>query len=186
MKILRLFLFWIILSVIAPSSLLFGQGARITPSSGGGGRAIEELGITELIGINEVVSADQWSASVAITFNGTGEIRKVCLFATEDGAGAVFTAAGNLTLFDADPAITSNDATITAAERITIHAMITFAAADWESDANGASNCQNVNEVYSNGTLFAAWHSAAAETQWNSAAGDDEQLEVNFWVRRDS
>jgi hypothetical protein len=63
---------------------------------------------------------------------------------------------------------------------------MSFVASDWEADANGASNCQDVNEVFSNGTMFAAWHSAAGETQWNSAANDDEQLEVNFWYRRDT
>lgn len=148
---------------------------------------LTELGVTELIGINEQVSASQYSASVSITLAGPGDIVKVCLMATEDdagGGGAVFTPAGDLILFDTDPAIATDDATITNAERLTIVSVMTFATANWQSDANGAVNCQKTNEVFHGSTLFATWHSATGETQWNSAAGDDEQLEFNLWFKR--
>jgi len=148
--------------------------------------AITEVSIIELIGINEVVTASQYSASVALTLAGTGTIKKVCLIATEDGSGVVFTPAGDLMVFNTDPAIASDDATITNAERLTLSSIMTFAAADWQSDANGASNCQDVTEVFADATLFASWHSATGQTQWNSAAGDDEQLEFKVIYRRDT
>ena len=153
--------------------------------------AILELGITELIGANEQVTASQYSASVAVTLAGTGTIKKICLIATEDdagGGGVVFTPAGDLMLFKSDPAIASDDATITNAERLTIIAVMTFAAAaaDWQSDANGAINCQDTTEVYSDATLFATWHSASGEVMWNSLAADDEQLEFNVLYERKS
>ena len=147
---------------------------------------VVELGVTELIGINEAVSASQYSASVAVTLSGMGQMVKVCLVATEDDSGAVFTPAGDLMVFDADPAIATDDADITNAERLTVLAVMTFLGADWQSDANGAINCQAVTEVYHTPSLFVVWHSATGETQWNSAAGDDEQLEVNIWYRRDT
>jgi len=161
-------------------------GGNLQVSTGAGIGGIQELGITEIIGINEQVSATQYSASETIALAGTGEIVKVCLYATEDGTGAIFTPTGDLLIFKTDPAIASDDVTITAAERITIVAMMSFKAADWQSDTNGASNCQATVEVYSTATLFIAWYSATGETQWNSAAGDDEQLEINLWYRRDS
>jgi len=146
-----------------------------------------ELAIVELIGINEVVTTDQWSASALAILNGTGHIRRVCLYATEDGSGVVFTPAGRLTFFDADPAIASDDATITAAERLTIHTYVDFVAGDFEADANGSSGCVELQDgfgAFSSGTFRVAYHSAAGETQWNSAAGDDEQLEMNLWYER--
>ena len=111
---------------------------------------------------------------------------KLCTYATEDDAGAVFSAAGTLTLFDADPAISAGDAAVTNAEHLTIVAQFTFAAADYISDANGATNCQATNEVFHGiGTLYATWFVTAGETAWNSGATDDEQLEFNLWYRRD-
>ena len=150
---------------------------------------LTEMGITELIGINEQVSASQYGATVSVTLAGPGEIVKVCLVATEDdagGGGVVFTPAGDLILFDADPATSTDDATITNAERLTILAIMTFAATNFKSDANGAMNCQFTSEVFHVSTMFATWHSATGETQWNSAAGDDEQLEFNMWFTRGS
>ena len=148
---------------------------------------LTEMGITELIGINEQITASQYGATVSITLAGPGTIVKVCLIATEDdsgGGGAVFTPAGDLILFDADPTLGVDDATITNAERLTIVSVMTFATANWQSDANGAVNCQKTIEIFHGSTLFATWHSATGETQWNSAAGDDEQLEFNLWYKR--
>lgn len=150
------------------------------------GFAMGELGITELIGINEQVDASEYSASVASTLTGTGEIIKVCLIATEDGSGVVLTPAGSLIIFDADPATTAGDASITNAERLTILGQFAVATADYQSDANGASICFPLAEAYHDATLFAAFFLNAAETSFNSAAGDDEQLEFNVWFRRDT
>ena len=151
------------------------------------GSDVAEMGITELIGINEQVTASQYGATVSITLEAPGEIIKVCLVATEDdagGGGVVFTPAGDLILFDADPAISADDATITNAERLTIVAIMTFAAAQYQSDANGAMNCQPTTEIFHTSLMFATWHSATGETQWNSAGADDEQLEFNMWYSR--
>ncbi len=148
--------------------------------------AVQELGITELIGINEQVDAAEYGASVTTTLAGTGAITKVCLVATEDGSGTVLKPNGTLILFDADPAIVAGDASITAGERVTILAQLTFSDTDYQEDANGASNCQATEEIYHTSAVFASWFLASGEASFNDAGADDEQLELNVWYRRDS
>jgi len=148
--------------------------------------AVQELGITELIGINEQVDAAEYSASVTTTLTGTGAITKVCLVATEDGSGAIQTPNGTLIIFDADPAIVAGDTAITAGERTTILAQLTFSSTDYQEDANGASNCQATEEIYHTSTLFATWFLAAGEPSFNDVAGDDEQFEMNVLYKAGS
>ncbi len=140
-----------------------------------------------MIGINEIVSPDQLSDEVAVTLAGTGEIRKVCIFTNETGAtGTVYKPSGTLYLFDVDPTVTLNDAALAVDVHTTIHAMFTFTAAGYVADANGAANCQDVNEVYSNATMFAVWRLGTGETEVNTTATDDEQTRANLWFRRDT
>lgn len=147
---------------------------------------IEEL--VELIGINENVANTQYgeSVSVALAATHSGEILKTCLTTTEDGAGSILTPAGTLFILDATTANAVGATTITAAERLTILARITYAAADWQSDVNGGTNCKVIADgFHANGTLHALWFHEDA-TAFNDVAGDDEQLELAFWYRRDS
>jgi len=147
---------------------------------------LEEL--IELIGIDENVANTEYGASVSVALAAThsGEILKACLTATEDGSGSILTPAGTLFILDAATANAVGAAAITAVERLTVLARITYAAADWQSDVNGGTNCKVIADgFHANGTLHALWFHEDA-TAFNDVAGDDEQLEVAFWYRRDS
>jgi hypothetical protein len=117
----------------------------------------------------------------------SGEILQVTLYATETGTGAVLTPAGTLFLFDADPSISSGDTAMTLAARQTVIAQIPVSSGDWKSDANGASAAILDSPVafHQVTALYFAWLHEEA-TSFNSAAGDDESLDFNFWFRRDS
>ena len=147
--------------------------------------SILEGGLTELIGINEQVNTNQYNASVGIDLAhpANGTIIKVCLYATEDGSGTTIEESGTLVLLDADPVTATADTTITAAERITVLATFILDGGDYQNDTNGSSNCQFTREVFHRVSTLYFLYFHEGSTQWNSAAGDDEQLEVNFWYR---
>jgi len=147
---------------------------------------IVEIGPTELIGINEQVNTSEYSASVSVSVTRTaGDIVRVCLYATQDDSGAIITENGTLLMLNADPSTSAGDTTITAAEHITNIATFSLGGSDYQSDANGAKNCQFTNEIFPATTslIFVYFHEGA--TQWNSGATDDEQLELIFWYRRE-
>lgn len=153
---------------------------------------IYESALTELIGANEQVDQNDYGGSVAVTLGDgvrpcSGELLSFIFFATETGSGAVQTPAGTLLILDADPATTAGDTAITAAERVTILGHIAVAAADWQSDANGASAfIYNKPVPFHNlQTLYFLWFHSDA-TSFNDGAGDDEVLQVKAWYRRDS
>ena len=77
---------------------------------------ILEAGLTELVGINEEVNTNDYGASVEVDISTTqpvsGEILAFAFYATEDGSGAVQDSAGELFIFDADPAIAAGDTAI--------------------------------------------------------------------------
>ena len=169
------------------------DGARIPADSDGLKvkpiDSIIETALTELIGINDAaIATDQHGDSVAVVLGAThsGELLNVCLYATEDGSGAILTEDMTLLIFDADPTITAADASITAAERVTVIADLAFADANWDEDANGANVCVTVGQAFH--ALSTLYFSIVVEgaTSWNSAAGDDEQLEFIAHYRRDS
>jgi hypothetical protein len=154
---------------------------------------ILELGLTELIGINEQVDQNDYSGSVAVSIASpegapvSGEILSVCFYSTEDGSGAVQQPEGWLYILDADPAVSSGDTAITAAERVTVLGRVKLEAADWDVDANGGTAyiCDTPIAFHDLTTLYLVFKLTSA-TSINSAAGDDEQLEINGWYRRDS
>jgi len=150
--------------------------------------AIKEGGVTELIGIDEQVDQNDFSAAAGVPLGATmsGEILNVSLFTSEDGSGAVLTPDGVLYVFDADPSISSGDTAISAAAHLTEIGHVEIEAADWVSDANGASAHKAVAIAFHEvATLYFAFQLTSAMS-FNDAAGDDEQLEFNFWLRRDS
>lgn len=149
--------------------------------------ALEEGGVTELVGINEQVDQDEYGASVGVALGNTysGEILSVTLYSTEDGSGTVQTPAGKLLILDADPATSAGDTALAAAEWPTVIGIIAVAAADWLVDANGAA-CFIANQpvpFHALATLYFVWFHEDA-TSLNDVAGDDEQLEFNFWYSR--
>lgn len=151
--------------------------------------ALLEGGLTELVGIDEQVDQNEYGASVGVALGGTysGEILSFAFYATEDGSGAVQDSAGRLVILDADPATTAGDAALAAAEWPTVLGVVQVEASDWITDANGGVAYITDTPVafHALATLYLVWLHEDA-TGLNDAAGDDEQLEVNFWYRRDS
>lgn len=151
--------------------------------------AMLEGGLTELVGINEQVDQNDYSGSVGVSLGGTysGEILSVAFYATEDGTGAVQDSAGILYVLDADPSIASGDTAMSAAARVTVIGKIAIGAADWDTDANGglAYICNQPIPFHALANLYFVWKHLDA-TSLNDAAGDDEQLEFNFWWKRES
>jgi len=152
-------------------------------------RALLEGGLTELVGINEEVNTDDYGGSVGVGLGGTysGEILNFAFYATEDGSGAVQDSAGKLIILDADPAVSAGDTALAAAEWVTVLGVVDVTASDWITDANGgcAFICNQPVAFHALNTLYFVWLHTDS-TDLNDAAGDDEQLELNFWYRRDS
>ena len=151
--------------------------------------ALLQGGLTELVGINEEVNTSDYGGSVGVALGGTysGEMLGFTFYATEDGSGAVHDSAGTLIIFDADPSISAGDTAMTAAERVTVIAQVDVLAADWQADANGASAYIYDQPVpfHALSTIYFVWFHTDA-TDLNDGAGDDEQLQFDFWYRRDS
>ena len=153
---------------------------------------IVEAGITELVGKDEEVNTSDYGASVAVTLadsTTSGEILSFMFVALETGSGAVQDSAGKLFIFDADPGISAGDTALVAAgvEHKTLVGKIDVAAADWTTDASGGAAFIYNQPVafHSLATLYLAWFHTDA-TDLNDGAGDDEELWVNLWYRRDS
>ena len=152
-----------------------------------------EVGITQLIGINEAVGVNQFSATADLDLTRTvgalspavpGEIQSLLLVSSETGTGAVQEPTGWVFFFDADPNTTTGDAAITAAERATIIGQVEILAADWDSDATGASAYKAIAiPFHAVDTLFVVFRNEGAAI--NDAAGDDELIQINVWYRRD-
>ena len=155
---------------------------------------IYEAGLTELVGINEEVNTSDYSGSIGISIAKgggdravSGEILSFALYGTEDGSGAVPVPAGKLIILDADPAVSSGDTALAAAEWPTVIGVVSIAATDWISDANGGAAFIPDQPVLFHDllNLYFVWFHEDA-TDINDGAGDDEQLEFNFWFRIDS
>jgi hypothetical protein len=153
------------------------------------GSPLLEGGLTELVGVNEQVDEHDYGKSVAVALGGTysGEILSFAFYATEDGTGAVQNSAGYLLILDADPAVAAGDTALAAAEWPTVLGRVKVQATDWITDANGgmAYLCNQPVAFHALSTLYFVWFHDDP-TALNDAAGDDEQLELNFWYRRDS
>ncbi|NIQ98541.1 MAG: hypothetical protein GWN87_33690 [Desulfuromonadales bacterium] len=153
---------------------------------------ITELGLAELVGADEQVDQNDFGGSVACTLGdgvrpNSGEFLAFLFVTGETGSGAVQTPAGRLLLFDADPAISAGDTSITLAERKTLVGQVEITASDWISDANGASAYIYAQPLpfHNLQTVYAAWFHEDA-TSLNDGAGDDETLHFNAWYRRDT
>ena len=152
---------------------------------------IREVELTELIDKDDQVDQNDFSASNALTVNiddlpMSGELLSLVLVTTELGSGAIMTPVGTLVLLDADPAVAAGDTAMTAAEWKTAIGFVEIAAADWISDANGGLVFKQIAVPFHElATIYAVWLHADA-TSINSAAGDDEEMHINVWYRRDS
>lgn len=146
---------------------------------------IQELGLTELVGINEEVNTSDYGGSVGVALGEgaeSGELLSFAFYATEDGSGAVQDSAGELLILDADPAVSVGDTALAAAEWPTVLGRVKVAATDWTTDGGGgvAYIYNQPIPFHSLVTLYFVWFHTDA-TDLNDAAGDDEQLEFNAW-----
>ena len=151
-------------------------------------QAVTEIAVVELVGADEEVNTSDYGGSVALALGGSysGYIDGVCIFATEDGTGAVQDSAGVLLFLDADPATTAGDTAITNAERLTVLGQVTFYASDWQTDATGGSACKEPGiPFHALSNIYALWFHTDA-TDLNDAAGDDESAELEVRYQRHS
>lgn len=152
---------------------------------------IREVGLTELIDKDDQVDQNDLSASVELAVNiddqrMSGELLSLVLITTELGAGSVLTPAGHLILLDADPGASAGDTALTAAEWKTAIGFVEIEAGDWITDANGGLVFKQIAVPFHElATLYAVWLHTDA-TSFNDAAGDDEEMHLNLWYRRDS
>ena len=165
-----------------------GVGLPVAPFA-----AILETGITQIIGINdtEVSASGDYSSTADLALGGTysGEILGFILSSLESGSGAIQEGKGTVFFFDADPNTTSGDTALAAAgaEHNTAIGIVQIAAGDWDSDANGAVVHKTVAiPFHALATIYCVYRNTDAAAIWNSAAGDDERLNINMWFRRDS
>jgi len=162
------------------------SGSRIQPFT-----AIAEAGATELIDKDDAeVAQNEFGKSVAVSLGGTysGEILSWIVVQTELGSGAILSdLAGELWVFDADPGISAGDADITAAEAQTLIGVI--AVSNSNLIAEGVAGVVFIPDkpmpFHALATLYIAFRSSGS-TAINSSAGDDEEVHLNFWYRRDS
>lgn len=150
---------------------------------------LQEGGLTELIGKDEQIDTDDYSGSVGVALaeEASGEVLNWTFHTSQEDAGTIHEPAGTLYVFDADPTIASGDVSMTAAERQTAIGFVTVEAADWKSDANGATASIKNQPIsfHALSTLYFVWfHEDAAS--FNDGGTDDEVLDFNFWYRRDS
>jgi hypothetical protein len=152
---------------------------------------IREVGLTELVDKNHQVDQNDFSASVALAVNidalpMSGELLSLVLVTTESGTGAIMKPAGTLVFLDADPSVTAGDTAMTAAEWKTAIGTVDIEAADWISDANGGLVFKQIAVPFHElANIYTVWLHTDA-TSLNSAAGDDEEMHINVWYRRDS
>ena len=155
--------------------------------------AILESGILALIAINdaEVAASGEYSDTRdwALGATHSGEILSVQLTSAESGSGAVQEGRGKVFFFDADPNTSAGDVSLAAAgaEHKTILGVVNIEASDWDTDANGGVAMKAVAiPFHALATIYIVYRNIDGSAVWNSAAGDDETLDINVWYRRDS
>lgn len=152
--------------------------------------AIKEGGSTEMVGKDFAgMTQDELSAAKEISLGGTysGEVVQACLTQSEEGTGAILSdIALRLFIFDADPSISTADALIATASHLLLLDEVAFANGNFWIDAGAATLCMQMNTLFH--AVGSLWFAIATEgaTEINSAAEDDEVVDLNFWYRRES
>jgi hypothetical protein len=151
-----------------------------------------EAGLTELIGPDDAaITAGEYTNTADFALSAdldeSGEILSVLLVSTESGIGAVQTPAGTLLFFDADPNTSAGDTSLTAAEWQSLIGFVTINTTDWVSDGSGAAAFKATSiPFHICSTLFVVFTTATGSDAINAGAPDNEELDLNFWYRRDS
>lgn len=149
---------------------------------------VKEGGLTELVGINEQLTQNQFSAAVGVDIDTadagiSGEVVQAVLVSSGTGLLKV---EGDLLILDADPANAADSATLDLAEHQTLIGRINFGSSDWTTgDANAVTAHKQVAVPFHQlKTLYFVFQLTSA-TQVNSLAGDDELIQLNFWFRQE-
>lgn len=153
------------------------------------GDAMQDTDWVELIGVDEQVDQYEYSGSVALPLGGTysGEYLGCALLSAEDGTGQVLKPAGSLLFFEQNPSISAGDTAIAVASWEYYFAKVDISASDWISDTNGGSAYFYTPVAFHeiSTSVYLGWYQSD-ETSFNSAAGDDESLQIRCAFRRDS
>ena len=151
-----------------------------------------EVGIATLIGADDDVGVNEFSATTDLdlgqTYGATqvrpvaGEIQSILLVSS---GGAIQEPTGWIFFMDADPATAAGDVSLALVDRQAIIGQVEILAADWDSDANGASAYKPVALPFHDVRyLYTVFRNEGAAI--NDAGGDDEIIQINLWYRRDN
>ena len=149
---------------------------------------ILELGLTELVGINEQVDQNDYSGSVSFALSTksprSGEILGLTFYST---GGDELAIDGQLYFLDAYPAVASGDTALSVAEWKTVIGHAALANGSFVGDGSGKILTLTDVGIHFHDllTLYAVLKLTSA-TAINSAGGDDELFQVNGWYRRES
>lgn len=143
-----------------------------------------------LVDVNDgAIAQNQMSISRTLTVSDrqvTGEIIWVSLIVTEDNTGAIIKEAADLLFFNTDPSTTSGAEILTKAVAATYEGSIHIPEGDWVVGLNGTDTAGVSDtpaaksfETDSSGKLFVVYVHRGTTTL-NSAANDDEQIELNI------
>ncbi len=138
---------------------------------------------TELVGINELIAATNFSKSVALPIPEIREgiIRNIRLILSFTGSGAVIAQDGRIYLFTVNPAVLANDAALAAAgaDHLALLGTLPFVAADFDADVNGGMVFKQPDLIFTN-QVDNLWVAVRLTTGLNSLAGDDELLNISM------
>lgn len=148
-------------------------------------QSIVKSELLTLVGEDDDVGNSEYGASVYLPLSAVprgGEIISVNLFST---GGDIQEVGGVLFILSADPETSAGDTALSAAERVTILGQVEVAAADWQSDTNGANWYASTAVPVPAGVngVYLVWQMGSS-SQMNSDAGDDEVLQVVVFLRR--
>lgn len=141
----------------------------------------------ELVGTDEVIAQNDWTEAVALTLameDVSGQILGINLTTRREATGgAILAPSGTLMVFDADPGLSTGDATLATGVHRTVLGTVAIATGDWFTDVGGGVVYKPVLiPFYTLKTLYFAFFWTLA-TSINSATGDEEVMELDAQYR---
>ena len=152
-------------------------------------KKIYETGTLELIGKDEAVAVNDWCVEASFTLpvpDSNGQVLGITLNTRKDdatgGTGTILLPSGRLMVFDSAPSITVGDAALASGVHETVLGSVAIANGDWYTDTMGSIvTKETLIPFYSLKTLYFAFYYTLA-TGMNSAAGDDEIMEMTAQI----
>jgi hypothetical protein len=141
-------------------------------------------GVIQIVGTDEQVDQNKYGVDVEAALygpNSAGELYQITLYSSETGSGSVQTPECVLYIFDEDPTVAANDASLTAADGLKAIASVKFESSDWRGDSTVKIASRTVAIPFQVvGSLWFVLQNLSA-TGINDAGGDDEKIEMQFW-----